>query len=67
MKRLIKMSIPIFILLILFIYILTIDAIPEHITLFEGENINFRMLYGMKINKKKNEQIVEAVSNQKQK
>lgn len=64
MKRLIKMTIPIFILLILFIYILTIDAIPEHITLFEGENIDFKMLYGMQISKKNNEPTIEAVSSQ---
>ncbi len=64
MKRFLKMAIPIFILLILFIYILTIDAIPEHITLFEGENIKFRMLYGMQINNKRNEATIEAVSAQ---
>ncbi len=58
------MAIPIFILLILWIYILVIDAIPEHITLFQGENIKFPTLLGMHINQKEDEQMVAVSSNQ---
>ncbi len=64
MKRLVKMGIPIFILLILLIYILAIDSIPEHITVFQGESINFNMLYGMNMSGKANEQTIAVASNQ---
>ena len=64
MRQFIKMIIPIFILLILFVYVLAIDAIPTHMTLFQGEDIRLHMLYGMQMNEKINEKTIEAVSNQ---
>lgn len=69
MKKFIKFIIPIFILLMIYIYILAIDTIPNNITVFQGENINFRTLIGMKINgmnsMHEKEQSIEASNNKR--
>ncbi len=63
MKHLIKIIIPIFILLTLFIYTLSIDSVPENITVFQGEGIKIPILYGMQINGKQKEKTIEVASN----
>ena len=63
MKKIIKIGIPIFILIIVYIYVLMIESIPNNITIFQGENIQIKQLWGIGLNKQNNEEIVEASSN----
>lgn len=56
MKKFIKKVIPIFILLIIYIYILVIDSIPNNLTVFQGENLNIRTALGIKIKGKSNQE-----------
>ena len=66
MKRFFKMLLLVFFLIIIFIYVLVIEKIPEKIILFEGENFSFKTLYGIKINKKYSD-TVETISNSEEK
>ena len=66
MKKIIKIGIPIFILIIVYIYVLMIESIPNNITIFQGENIQIKQLWGIGLNKQNNEEIVEASSNKNQ-
>ena len=47
MKKIIKIGIPIFILIIVYIYVLMIESIPNNITIFQGENIQIKQLWGI--------------------
>ena len=66
MKKIIKIGIPIFILIIVYISVLMIESIPNNITIFQGENIQIKQLWGIGLNKQNNEEIVEASSNKNQ-
>lgn len=66
MKRFFKMLLLVFFLIIIFIYVLVIEKIPEKIILFEGENFSFKTLYGIKINKKDSDTI-ETISHSEEK
>lgn len=62
MKRFFKMLLLVFFLSFIYCYTLVIEKIPEKIIVFEGENISFQTLFGIRINKKNNS-AVEALSN----
>ena len=66
MKKIIKIGIPIFILIIVYIYVLMIESIPNNITIFQGENIQIKQLWGIGLSKQNNEEILEASSNKNQ-
>ena len=66
MKKIIKIGIPIFILIIVYIYVLIIESIPNNITIFQGENIQIKQLWGIGLSKQNNEEILEASSNKNQ-
>lgn len=61
MKRVFKMLLLVFFLIVVFSYILVIEHIPEEIVVFEGEDISFRTLFGMQV-KGENNETVEASS-----
>lgn len=61
MKRVFKMLLLVFFLIVVFCYTLVIEHIPEEIVVFEGEDIYFRTLFGMNI-KGENNETVEASS-----
>ena len=50
MRRLLKISI-LMVLFFLYIYVLTIESIPDSIILFEGENLNIKTIFGLNISK----------------
>ena len=66
MKKIIKIGIPIFILIIVYIYVLIIESIPNNITILQGENIQIKQLWGIGLSKQNNEEILEASSNKNQ-
>ncbi len=49
-KNLLKILLVFFILLI-FIYVLAISSIPESLVIFEGEEVNFKTIFGLDIDK----------------
>ncbi len=61
MKRIFKMLLLVFFLIVVFCYTLVIEHIPEEIVVFEGENISFRTLLGMQV-KGENDETVETSS-----
>lgn len=50
MKKILKMLLLVFFLVIIYIYVLVIEKIPSKITLFEGEDINLKTILGIKFN-----------------
>lgn len=64
MKKFIKMLLLVFFLIVILIYILVIEKIPENIVLFQGEQISFKTLFGIRI--KKQADILETSSNNNQ-
>ena len=62
MKKILKMLLLVFFLLIIFIYVLVIEKIPNKITLFEGEKIELKTMLGINI-KDEGLETVEASSN----
>ena len=59
MKKTLKMLLLVFFLLIIYIYLLSLSAIPNELVIFEGENINMKTLLGINI---KEENTVETSS-----
>lgn len=59
MKKTLKMLLLVFFLLIIYIYLLSLSAIPNELVIFEGENINMKTLLGINI---KEENAVETSS-----
>ena len=53
----------IFILLIMYIYIVAIQSIPNNIVIFEGEKINLKTILGLRINLMEKGEVVETLSN----
>ena len=60
-KLFLKISI-IFLLLIIYAYIVSIQSIPDNIVIFEGESINIKTMLGLKANLTEKDKIVETVS-----
>ena len=52
MKKILKTSLIILLLAIVYAYVLVITNLPDTLIVFEGENININTLYGMDINLK---------------
>ena len=63
MKKIIKKLLLVFFLMLIYIYVLVIQNIPDRLVIFEGENINMKTLFG--INIKSNSEAIETVSNNK--
>lgn len=64
MKKIMKMLLLVFFLMIIFVYILVIDNIPNKIVIFQGEDISMQTLFGMSF-KMKNLETIETSSNVK--
>ena len=62
MKRALKMLLLVFFLIIIYVYTLLIESIPNELVIFEGENISMKTLLGITI-KDKNNQTIEVSSN----
>ena len=65
MKKNLKILLVVFLLLILYMYVLVIQNIPDKIILFEGENLNIKTLLGMKLKNENNETIEASTNNQR--
>ena len=61
MKKFFKISI-LLVLLILYIYILAIEAIPDSLILFEGEKLNIKTILGMNIDQNENYKAIQTSS-----
>ena len=61
MKKILKMLLLVFLLLIIYIYTLVIETIPEKLVIFEGESISMQTVLGVTIKGKENK-TVEASS-----
>ena len=53
MKRVLKMLLLVFFLIIIYVYTLLIESIPNELVIFEGENISMKTLLGITIKDKK--------------
>ena len=62
MKRVLKMLLLVFFLIIIYVYTLLIESIPNELVIFEGENISMKTLLGITI-KDINNQIEEQIAN----
>ena len=62
MKKILKMLLLVFFLIIIYVYTLLIQSIPDELVIFEGENISMKTLLGVTI-KDKNNQTIEVSSN----
>ena len=49
MKKTVKKLIIVFFLMLMYVYILSIESIPSKLVIFEGENINIRTLLGLNL------------------
>lgn len=63
----IKGIILIIILLVVYIYVVSIQAIPDNIVIFEGENIGLRTIFGLKADLVDNKEVIETLSNSQSK
>lgn len=61
MKKTITKLLLVFFLMVIYAYTLAIENIPNHLVIFEGENINIKTLLGMKI--KMDTETMETLSN----
>ena len=61
MKKLFKKIILLTFLLIIYVYILVISNIPDKITIFEGENISLKTIFGMTVNSE--DEVLEVSAN----
>ena len=61
MKKLFKKMILLTFLLIIYVYILVISNIPDKITIFEGENISLKTIFGMTVNSE--DEVLEVSTN----
>ena len=57
MKRVLKMLLLVFFLIIIYVYTLLIESIPNELVIFEGENISMKTLLGVTIKDKNNQTI----------
>ena len=65
MKKTIWKILLVIFLLIIYIYIVSIQSIPDNITIFQGESISLKTIFGLKANlTEKNEVIETLASNQ---
>ncbi len=67
MNKKFKKTLIISILLIIYVYILAIDSIPNNITKFEGEELGIPNFLGIKINKKEIEDSVLVATKERKK
>lgn len=65
MKKILRKSFLILVLLIIYIYVMAIDSIPDNITLFQGEELNIQTMLGLKINEQNDEETMEVSSNER--
>ena len=49
MKKTVKKLLLVFFLMLMYVYILSIESIPNKLVIFEGENINIRTLLGLNL------------------
>lgn len=61
MKKTIKRLLLVFFLMILYVYVLAIETLPDQLVVFEGENIALKTMFGLNI--KTNDDTVETLSN----
>ena len=61
MKKLFKKMILLTFLLIIYVYILVISNIPDEITIFEGENLSLKTIFGMTVNS--DDEVLEVSAN----
>lgn len=67
MKGKLKITLILFLLLIIYTYISAIDAIPEKIVAFEGETFHFKTLIGLSLKEEGTEETVEVSYNTRRK
>ena len=61
-KKVLAISVTI-ILLIIYLYTLSIQSIPDNIVIFEGEKINLKTILGLKADLTEKDQVIETLSN----
>ena len=61
MKKLFKIMILLTVLLIIYVYILVISNIPDEITIFEGENLSLKTIFGMTLHSE--DEVLEVSAN----
>ena len=61
MKKTVKKLLLVFVLILMYVYILSIESIPSKLVIFEGENIVLNTLLGLNV--KFNSQTIETASN----
>ena len=69
MKRFLKMLLLVFFLILIYIYVLVIEKIPDEIVAFEGESVSIRTLFGIEIKEKSSngntyERTIETLSSE---
>lgn len=57
----------ILLLLVVYSYIICVQAIPDNIVIFQGESVNFKTVLGMKLNLSEKGEIVETLSSNQSK
>ncbi len=62
MKKVIWKILLIFLLLIIYMYIVSIQSIPENIVIFEGEAIKLKTVFGLKANLTEKNNVIETLS-----
>ena len=60
-KLFLKLSI-IFLLLIIYVYVISIQSIPDNIVIFEGESITIKTMLGLKADLTEKNEIIETIS-----
>ena len=60
-KKVLAISVTI-ILLIIYLYTLSIQSIPDNIVIFEGEKINLKTILGLKADLTEKDQVIETLS-----
>lgn len=65
MKKILRKSFLILVLLIIYIYVIAIDSIPDTITRFQGEELNLQTILGIKISNRNDEETMEVSSNER--
>lgn len=67
MKKNIGKIFLILVLMIIYIYIVAIDSIPNNLTRFEGEKLNINMILGLKLNSEEEKDIMQVSTNARRK
>ena len=63
MKRKLKITLILFLLLVIYTYISAIDAIPEKVIVFKGETFHFQTLLGLSLREQGTDKAVEVSYN----